>query len=516
MSEATPNRVFITLSIMLATIMQALDTTIANVALPHMQGSLNATQEQVSWVLTSYIVAAAIMTAPSGFLADKLGRRRVFIVSIIGFTLSSVACGLAQNLDEMILFRVLQGVFGAALVPLSQAVLLDINPPEKHGQAMAVWGVGVMLGPILGPTLGGYLTEYFNWRWVFFINVPVGIASLAGFILFMPETDKAAARRFDWFGFILLSVFVGALQMMLDRGETLDWFSSMEIVIELVVAVLAFYLFIVHTLTADKPFLAPAMFADRNYVVSLVFMFVFGIIILASMALLPPFLQSLKGYPVILSGLVMAPRGMGTMAAMLVVGRLVGKVDARILIFFGFALIAYSLHDMSLFTLDVPAKYIVYTGVVQGFGMGFVFVPLSTIAYRTLPAHFRNDAAAVFSLSRNIGSSLGISIVMAMLAQFTQINHADITASMLPFGNAGRLLSEFTQMSTGTGADQMLAMLNAEVTRQAAVIGYLNDFRLMMYLVIASAPLLLLVRMTPVGKAPGKAPPEEFEPMVMD
>jgi DHA2 family multidrug resistance protein len=411
----------------------------------------------------------------------------------------------------MILFRVLQGVFGAALVPLSQAVLLDINPPDRHGQAMAVWGVGVMLGPILGPTLGGYLTEYFNWRWVFFINVPVGIASLAGFILFMPETDKAAPRRFDWFGFILLSVFVGALQMMLDRGETLDWFSSMEIVIELAVAVLGFYLFIVHTLTADKPFLAPAMFADRNYVVSLVFMFVFGIIILASMALLPPFLQNLKGYPVILSGLVMAPRGMGTMAAMLVVGRLVGKVDARILIFFGFALIAYSLHDMSLFTLDVPAKYIIYTGVVQGFGMGFVFVPLSTIAYRTLAPHFRNDAAAVFSLSRNIGSSLGISIVMAMLAQFTQINHADITALMLPFGNAGRLLSEFTQMSTGTGADQAVAMLNAAVTQQAAVIGYLNDFRLLMYLVIVSAPLLLFVRMTPTSKVPPKSEAEEFE-----
>ena len=497
--EKPLQKIIITLSIMLATIMQALDTTIANVALPHMQGSLNATQEQASWVLTSYIVAAAIMTAPTGFLAGRFGRKRIFSICIAGFTLTSMLCGMATNLPEMVLFRLLQGVFGAALVPLSQAVLLDINPPHRHGQAMALWGVGVMVGPILGPMLGGWLTEFYNWRWVFYINLPVGIAALAGVFFFMPETEKSMARRFDVFGFILLSLSIGALQMMLDRGSSQDWFSSTEIIISMVLAVLGFYLFIVHLLTTPHPFLEPAMFFDRNYATSLVFMFVMGIILLATMALLPPFLQGLMGYPVMTTGLVLAPRGLGTMAAMLIAGRLIGRVDARLIILCGLLLTAYSLWEMSLFAPDIPARLIVETGLIQGFGLGFVFIPLSTLAYSTLPQHYRNDAAAIFSLMRNIGSSIGIAVVFALLSRYTQINHAELGTHILPYGEAANALERMTAIA-GESRVAGLALLNAEVTRQAAAISYLNDFRLMAFIVLSAAPLLLLIR----GKKPEK------------
>ncbi|MCD8566491.1 MAG: DHA2 family efflux MFS transporter permease subunit [Alphaproteobacteria bacterium] len=485
----------ITASIMMATIMQALDTTIANVALPHMQGALNASQEQATWILTSYIVAAAIMTAPVGILAARLGRKRLFMISVAGFTLSSILCGAATGLIEMVIFRLLQGVFGAALVPLSQSVLLDINPKEKHGQAMAVWGVGVMLGPILGPTLGGWLTEYYNWRWVFYINVPIGIAALFGMALFMPETEKTPGRRFDIFGFALLGLAIGSLQMMLDRGQNQDWFSSTEIISEAILAGLACYLFIVHILTEKhQPFLDPAMFKDRNYAISLVLMFVVGIILLASMALLPPFLQGLMGYPVLLTGLVLAPRGIGVMIAMILVGRLMSYINPRWLILSGFILISYSLHEMSLFTTDMPVSAIVHTGLIQGFGMGFVFVPLSTLAYATLSPHYRNDAAAIFSLSRNIGSSVGISIVTALLAHNIQISHADLSANLLPFGNTQKVLDAAADALNGTPGTAGLALLDQEVNKQAATIAYLNDFLLMMYVVIAAIPLLALLQ----------------------
>lgn len=484
----------ITGSIMMATIMQALDTTIANVALPHMQGSLNATQEQASWVLTSYIVACAIMTAPTGILAARIGRKRLFLISVAGFTFTSILCGVAQNLPEMVLFRLLQGVFGAGLVPLSQAVLLDTYPKEKHGQAMSLWGMGVMLGPILGPSLGGWLTEYFNWRWVFYINLPIGIATFIGILLFMPETEKNPSRRFDFFGFALLSLSIGALQLMLDRGQSKDWFEATEIVIECALAGLAFYLFVVHILTAKKPFLEPAMFRDRNYVASLVFIFVVGIIMLASMALLPPFLQKLMGYPVLTTGLVLAPRGLGTMAAMAIAGRLTRHVDPRLLMLTGLLLTAYSLWQMGQFTTDVSSAIVVENGLIQGFGLGFVFVPLSTLAYSTLAPHFRNDAAAVFSLVRNIGSSVGISIVTALLARNIQVNHAELGSHLVNYGAEFGVVQDLTEQIILNDSSGALQLLEGMVSSQAATIAYLNDFRLMMVVVLLSTPMLLMLR----------------------
>ena len=491
-TAATPRRGLITLTVMLATIMQALDTTIANVALPHMQGSVGATQDQISWVLTSYIVASAIFMPLTGFLSGRFGRKRIFIASVVGFTLTSMLCGAAQSLGQIVAFRFLQGVFGASLVPLSQAVMLDSYPREKHGSAMALWGVGVMIGPILGPSLGGWLTEYYSWRWVFYINLPFGVLAWLGLSAFLQESPLDRQRRFDLPGFALLSLGIGALQMMLDRGESLDWFASAEVVTEAVLCVLALYLFTVHIFTHEHPFIEPGLLRDRNFALGLVFIFVVGIILLATMALLPPFLQGLMGYPIIDIGLLLAPRGLGTMAAMMVVGRLSGKVDPRALILLGLGLISLSLWRMSLFSLDTRGPDIVGTGIIQGMGLGLIFVPLSTLSFSTLAPRYRNEATSLYSLMRNIGSSIGISIVISYLAQRVQINHAAyadyIDPSRLPLQQA------VESGAIDLASPQGLARVNQLLNQQATTLAYLQDFRLMMWITLAAIPLLLLLR----------------------
>ncbi len=489
---AAPNRPMITLCVMLATIMQALDTTIANVATPYMQGSLSASQDQINWVLTSYIVAAAIMTPPTGWLANRFGRKRLFLASVVGFTIASVLCGIAGSLTEIVIYRLLQGVFGAALVPLSQAVLLDTYPREKQGQAMAMWGVGVTVGPILGPTLGGWLTNEFGWRWVFYINVPFGILAYLGIMTFLSESPRREAARFDWFGFGMLSLSVGALQMLLDRGERLDWFDSLEVQIEAAISGLALYLFIVHTATATRSFVSPALFLDRNFAAGLSAIFSVGIILYGSLALISPFLQTLLNYPVVTAGLVMAPRGAGTMAGMFLVGRVISRVDARLLLLIGFGLTAWALWEMSGFNTEVAQWTIIWIGVVQGLGLGLLFVPLSTIAFSTLPPHLRTEATGLFSLLRNIGGSIGIAIVTSLLISNTQINHASIAEKVTAFEPAFRSAQALRFWNPFTATGQ--AALNAEITRQAALIAYLDDFRLMMIIALLSMPMVILLR----------------------
>jgi len=488
--QKVAHKAMITIVVMMATIMQVLDTTIANVALPHMQGSLSATQDQITWVLTSYIVASAIMTLPTGWLAGRYGRKKILMVSIAGFTLASALSGQASSIGEMVAFRLMQGMFGAALVPISQAVLLDINPKEKHGSAMAIWGVGIMIGPILGPTLGGYLSEFYNWRWVFYINLPVGILSLLGVSAFLSETKKQD-RPFDMFGFFTLSLTIGMIQMTLDRGQQTDWFESMEIIIYCGVGIGMFWMFLVHSRYAVHPFLSPQMFRDRNYVTALFFIFFVGIILLATLALLPPFMQNLMGYPVLDVGLLMAPRGVGTMVAMMIVGKTSGKVDPRPLIMLGLGLTAFSLWEMSQFTTFVPESWIIRSGVMQGLGLGFIFVPLSTIAFATLGAQYRTEAAGLFSLVRNIGSSIGVSVVVTLLGQSIQTNHSYLAENITPF-NMG-LAQKFQQQAMGKGA-AALQMLNGEINRQAATIGYINDFSLMMWIIIVTMPMVFLLR----------------------
>lgn len=474
----------VALSVMLATIIQVLDTTIANVALPHMQGSLGASSDQVTWVLTSYIVAAAIMTAPVGYLAQRFGRRQVFLWSVGGFTVTSMLCGQAGSLNEMILWRVLQGVFGASLVPLSQATLLDTYPKEKHASAMGIWGVGVMIGPVLGPTLGGWLTEYYSWRWVFYINLPFGILSMLGIYFFVPETETRK-QRFDGLGFALLALAVGALQMLLDRGEQVEWFEALEIQLYAIAAALGLYLFIVHSRTCKTPFLSPQLFRDRNYVSGVVFIFVVGITLLATMALLPPFLQQWKGYPVVTTGMILMPRGIGTMISMILVGKLMQRFDPRALMLVGMSFISISLWEMSGFTIQVSQHDLIWTGIVQGLGLGLVFVPISTLAYGTLEPSLRGEATALFSLSRNLGSSIGVSIVMAALTRNLWINQQQ--------------LGERVQIPPGMdlpSPDQLAALpseLMNTISQQAAEIAYVNDFQMLMWINIAAMPLVFLL-----------------------
>ncbi len=489
-----PHRIFITLSVMLASIMQALDNTIANVALPRIQGSLSATQDQMTWVLTSYIIATAIMTPLSGWLAGQVGRRRVFLFSIVGFTVASALCGLAQSLTEIVIARLFQGLCGAALIPMSQAVLLDINPPEKHARAMALWVMGVVIGPILGPALGGWLTENYNWRWVFYINAPLGVISFLGVLSFMPET-RIRKSLFDFFGFVTLSLAIGAFQLMLDRGQLKDWFSSTEIWVEATVAGLALYLFIVHMLTTEKPpFVSPVLFKDRNFLTGSVFIFIVGVVLFATLALLPPLLQDLLHYPVVLTGLVTAPRGVGTLVAMFVVSRIMGKIDTRLIIAGGFILTAYSLWQMTGFYLQMNISLVVWSGLMQGLGTGFVYVPLAAVTFATLSPQYRNEGTAMFSLIRNVGSSIGISAVVTLLTRNTQIMHSRLAEQITPYG-AGLHALPHAARSTTSG----LARLNELVSGQAAMIAYNNDFKLMMVLTLCAIPLIALLRIGPAA-----------------
>jgi MFS transporter, DHA2 family, multidrug resistance protein len=486
------HRAAITVCVILATIMQALDTTIANIALPYIQGSVSASQDQINWVLTSYIVAAAIMTPPTGFLAGRFGRKRLFLASVVGFTVASMLCGMAQSLVQIVLFRILQGMFGAALVPLSQSVLLDVYPKERQGFAMAMWGIAVMVGPVLGPVLGGWLTENYTWRWVFYINLPIGALTFLGIITFLPETKQNAGAKLDWFGFGTLSLAIGAVQILLDRGEQLDWFGSGEIWIEAIVAASALYLFLVHIFTADEPFVKPALFRDRNFAAGTLFIFIVGVTYLASLALLTPYLQSLMNYPIVTAGLVMGPRGIGTMGAMLIVGRLVGRVDTRLLLAVGLGLTAWSFYQMTGWTPDVSQTTIIVNGVVQGAGLGFLFVPLSTVTLGTLPPEQRTEGAGLYNLSRNIGSSVGISLVTSLLTENTQANHADIAQHVSAVNRVfeSPTIAQFWNPFTDAGR----AALDAMITRQAQIIAYIDDFKLLMIATLIVIPLLIVFK----------------------
>jgi len=491
----------VTIALMMAVLLQVLDTTIANVALPHMMASMSATQETINWVLTSYIVASAIAIPITGWLADRVGRKRLFVLSVIAFTAASLLCAAAQNLPQMVVFRAIQGVSGAFLVPIAQAVMFDINPPEKHARAMAMFGMGVMIGPILGPVLGGWLTENFNWRWVFLVNLPVGVITALMLIRFMPRME-VRKRRFDLFGFALLALALGSLQLMLDRGHQLDWFRSWEICIEAGLSLACAWMFIVHLITGRQPLFDPRMFADRNFAFALFFMAVTGVLLLAGLALLPPLLQRLFGYSVLDSGILTAPRGVGTLISMMVAGRLTGRIDARLLIFTGVALMALSLWQMAGFTLVMGSTPIIVSGIVQGLGLGLIFVPLQSLAFASLPASYRTTGAALLNLSRNIGGSIGISMVTTLLARNLQLSHSDLAAHITPYSLP--LADPSILERLGQYGDSAAAMLDLEINRQALMIAYLDDFHAMMLVTLAALPLVWLLRKAraPAGAAP--------------
>jgi DHA2 family multidrug resistance protein len=502
MSEAqdTTNRWPITISIMLATVMNSLDTTIANVALPHIQGSVSASADQVTWVLTSYIVSAAIMTPLAGWLADRIGRKKMFLLSIGGFTIASMLCGIATSLPEIVGFRLLQGIAGASLIPLSQAVLLDIWPREQHGQAMAIWGAGAILGPILGPALGGYLTENFSWRWCFYINLPVGILALLGVWFFISGDRVARHKPFDFLGFGMLSLCVASIQLMLDRGPGQDWFHSAEITTYAILAAISGWIFISHTVSARHPFFDRALARDRNFVTASAFGFFVGVLLFSTMALLPPMLQVLMGYPVFTSGLVTMPRGIGSWIAMFFVGRLIGKIDTRLILLFGLSLNAIALWQMTQFDLSMSARYVIVSGLIQGFGIGFIFVPLSTLAFATIPPVLRPEGSSLYTLVRNLGSSVGISVMEAQVVSNSAAAHAGL-ASQVTLSNpvVRATLPAAMNPSTTAGA----VTLNNEITRQGAMVGYVSVFHIMFYITLACIPMLLFMR-APKQRAEGE------------
>jgi MFS transporter, DHA2 family, multidrug resistance protein len=491
-------RGWVTGTLVLASMIYSIDWTIAAVALPHMQGTFSATQDQISWVLTSYIVASAVMLPATGWLAARLGRRRLFLVAVGGFTVFSLFCGMANSLAAEVLLRIAQGACGAFLIPLSQAIMLDAYPPEEHGRAMAYWGMGVVLGPVIGPTLGGILTDALTWRWVFFINLPVGSLALLGGLAFLPRTPPAEAPRpLDAFGFCTLALGVGAMQMMLDRGERLDWFESREIVIEAILMAAGLYFFVVHSLTSSRPLVDLRLMRDRNYALGMLLVFLYGVLTLAPMVLMPPFLQDLQDYPMATIGLLLSPRGLGLFMAMMILARLGPTIDRRLQIAAGFLLLAASSWWMAQWNLEVAASEVFWTGLLQGLGAGSIIGPLGVLTFATLaPAH-RTEGASMWNLIRSIGSSIGIAAALAILVRTAGISRGELVEHVTAYNE---IMRHGPLPGGGSVADPAsLSVLELEIARQALMIGYVDVFYLCTLTSLFAMPLILLL-----GK-PGRA-----------
>jgi DHA2 family multidrug resistance protein len=474
--------------VVLASLLYSMDWTIAAVALPHMQGAFSATQDQISWVITSYIVASAIMIPAAGWLSTRFGRKRVFLTAVGGFTAASVLCGAANSLTVEVLARIVQGMSGAFLIPLSHAIILDTYPPERHGKAMALWGMGSVCGAIIGPTVGGYVTEYLSWRYIFYLNVPFGLVALLGAAAFVPETVRDPRRRLDWFGFLALALGIGALQMMLDRGQRLDWFESSEIVVLACLAGLGLYLFVVHTLTARDPFLDPRLIGQRNFFVSLVLIAFYGLLTLPPMVLMPTFLEGLRGYSIDAVGLLQSPRGVGLLTALFVGGRITGRVDPRFLIGFGLLCLALPSWEMSGWTSEVGVWPIVWTGLVQGIGAGIMLVPIQVIAFPGLAPHQRTEATAVFNLVRSLCSSVGVSVALTLFVVTSSQTRARLVEHVSPYSKALHQAAGFDM-----GTQHGVALIEREVELQAAMAGYNADFLFIAIASVAVLPVLLLV-----------------------
>ncbi|MDO8913386.1 MAG: DHA2 family efflux MFS transporter permease subunit [Phenylobacterium sp.] len=491
LAQDVKNRIPITGWLMLATLMYTLDSTIANVALSHMQGSLSASQDEITWVLTSYILATAVMTPLAGWLAQKIGRKRMLVYSIVGFTIASMLCGLAQNVPQMVGFRVLQGMAGAGLMPLSQAVMLDIFPMTMIPRVMSLWSAAVIMGPIVGPTLGGWITEELDWRWVFFINLPFGILATLGIIRFMGRDTGGRERPFDFIGFGGLIAFVVGLQMMLDRGPGRDWFDSKEIWVEAAIAVAGLWVFIVQTATSEHPFFHRDLAKDGNFIGTTVFSFLVGVLLFSTTALLPSFMQTLLGYSATQAGLASIPRGVGSLVSFLLVPTIMARFGPRTSLVSGLALSVLGLWMMGGFNLEMTSSPILISGFVQGLGVGLLFSPLSKLAYVTLDQSHRVEGTIVATMARSLGSSVGISIVLAAVLRNNAAGHSELASRIDPSSPMLRdLLPSLMDPRTESG----LWLLNSEVARQSGMIGYVNIFMWMALVVCVTVPAVFLLR----------------------
>jgi DHA2 family multidrug resistance protein len=500
-------RTMLTIASTTAVMMVTIDATIAIIALPHIQASLAASAEQIAWVLTSYLIAGAIATPLSGWLADRFGRNRVLATCVVGFSLSSIGCGISPNLEVLVLFRFLQGATGAAIVPLTQVLLLDINPPERHGPAIALFGMGSLVGPMIGPTLGGYLTEYVSWRAIFLINAPIGAISLAGFMLFGRERRGQGAHAFDARGFAAVAIALTSFQLMLDRGPMLDWFASGEIWLEATVAGLFAWLATVHMLTARNPFIKPVIFADRNFLLGTVMNTLLGVVLNGMTPLITNMMQQLLGYPVILTGMLSAPRAVGNMITIFVVGRIVAKFDGRLLILAGMLMLIWSLHILSTLSLDATQEELMLVGFLQGCGSGFMFLPLNLIVFNTLPQGLRNEGSTLFALTRSLGGAVGISMIQAATVRDASVVQSRLVETVHP-GNPvfDWRLPDFdvTDLASVGG-------LMGQIVRQAAMVAYVDSFRVLLIVAVVVAPLSLLLRMGRRRAASGASPPLHAE-----
>ena len=485
------SRGLVSITVMLTTIMVILDMTIVNVALPNMMGALGATSDQITWVLTSYIVVEAIMIPLTGFLSTWFGRKRLMLISITGFILASALCGQADNLTEMVAFRLMQGMFGASVVPLSQSVMVDAFPKEERGQAMALWGLGIMLGPILGPTLGGYITEHLSWRWVFYINLPVGILNLfMVWTLLLDEKGRKVSA--DWLGVAFMIVGIGALQFMLDQGNQDNWFDSGSIQSLAVISASALVLFIWRSWQRPDSIVNLALLKDRNLATACFMMFAFGLGMFGTIALQPIMLENLLGYNAQTAGMVMAPRGLASGVGMFLVSRLINRVDLRLIILSGFTLSGIGTYLLSQQNLQSADVNFMWTGIVQGLGMGMIFVPLSTLAYETLSKAQTSQAAGIFNLSRTIGSSVGISVATAILNRANHLSQAGLSAHITASNPA---VSQWLASQHLTlGSPQAIASLTSEMQRQAQMVAFNDTFWVVMLSFVALAPLLLLIQ----------------------
>ncbi|MCB1675415.1 MAG: DHA2 family efflux MFS transporter permease subunit [Halioglobus sp.] len=480
-------------TVMLTTIMVILDMTIVNVSLPYMMGSLGATSDQITWVLTGYIVTTAVCIPFTGYLAVRLGRKRLMWLSVLGFVIASGLCGQARSLAEMVLFRILQGAFGASVVPLSQAVMVDASPGRERGKAMAIWGVGIMLGPIMGPTLGGYITEQLSWRWVFYINVPVGLVNLWLIARNLPPATTVARRqKADWPGALALVLGVGALQFVLDRGNQEDWFASGTIQVLTVIGIVGLALFARRAWTRADSVVQLQLLRDRNLAMSCLMILCFGLGLFGTIVLLPMMLEGLLGYPAQTTGLVMAPRGIASAAGMFLVSRFIGRSDPRKLLLGGLALAASGTGVMVAYTADISPAWVVWPGALQGLGMGMIFVPLSTIAYQTLPREATDQAAGIFNLSRTFGSSIGISVVSTIASRMAQVNWNELGGHINPYNPA---VHHWLAIRGGNFNDPLaLQLLEQELARQSAMIGFIDTFH---FVALSFVGLALLVMALP-------------------
>lgn len=490
--RASLRGIAVMVSVILAGTVYEINITIVTVALPYMQGTFAATHDQISWVVTSFVLGMTMVLACSGWLADRFGRKRVFLVGTIGFTLASLLCASATSVEEAVLWRLLQGGFGAPLMPISQAMTLDAFPKEQHGTANTIWGIATMIGPALGPTIGGLLVEYHSWPWTFYFGVPFGALAALGVWVLVQEEPHRADRPMDWLGFATLVLVVGMLQFILNRGERLDWFESTEIIVASALTGASLYIFIVHSALARHPFLEPAMFRDRNFSIGLALTFVWGFVLHGNIVLASLMLQELRGFPVITLGLVLSPRGIGVMVGMVIGNFLLKRADPRLILCCGFGMIALSSWLMAGWNNEVEGFDVLWTGFLQGTGTGVGFIPLFAMMFATLDARHRTEGIMVFNLLLFTGISCGIAAAVSVLTRSTSINHATLAEHISRYNEAlgpGRATGGWSIGSRGS-----LASVEAEVTRQATMIGYLNNFTFVAYLALAALPFAFLFR----------------------